>query len=107
MCFPRPHRRLCACGYRSQRASSVMLPADLRFWKRRFGLAQRKEHEASVCVRACVGGGGGGGEGTWRVSPAVCARQTCVVLGAHDAPTFRDDSSVTVQLVFLWVINTQ
>lgn len=37
----------------------------------------------------------------------MLARQTCVGLGARDAPTCRDDSSVTVQLVFLWVINTQ
>lgn len=35
------------------------------------------------------------------------ARQTCVGLDARDAPIFRDDSSVTVQLVFLWAINTQ
>lgn len=42
-----------------------------------------------------------------RVSPAVFARQTCVGLDARDAPTSRDDSSVTAQLAFLWAINTQ
>lgn len=42
-----------------------------------------------------------------RVSPAVFVRRTCVGLDEREALTVSDDSSVTVQLVFLWAINTQ
>lgn len=49
-----PRACLRARAYRSQRASGVVLPADMPFWKRRSGLAQREEHEASVSVCVCV-----------------------------------------------------
>lgn len=38
--------------YRSQRASGVVLPADMPFWKHRSSLAQRGTRGKCVCV--CV-----------------------------------------------------
>lgn len=110
MCFP-----VCFWALRTSACMCVSLSAGLRCRvASRYAILETPLRSGSERgtrgKNVCVGGWGGACSGALRprrVSPAVFARQTCVGLDVRDAPTFRDDSSVTVQLVFLWVINTQ